>query len=267
MAATISSSKAPPSARWTSFDGWDYNGMTERLESLLANLDKSALIRHAELIMGQKLTMSKPFLAGQYWVCFEMVADDGSLVIARVRLPRHPGTPATISKEDELYSITCEVATMNFVRQKVPSVRVPNVYAYEVPGSPVAAEVGAVYMLLEGFHGNTLQDIQFDMCQLPVSDSLLTSLLFVSLFLIWYPYQLLAAGSRPQLRNTSSHSGPRHKQNWLPWLILTLARSPPYPKPGNLSLASCPLQYPKAVEAAGRSRVRRNTSWPLQRRQ
>lgn len=67
--------------------------MKERLEMLLANLDKPALIRHAELIKGQKLTMSDPFSAGQYWVCFEMVADDGSLVIARVRLPRHPDTP------------------------------------------------------------------------------------------------------------------------------------------------------------------------------
>lgn len=156
--------------------------MKERLESLLANLDKSALIRHAELIKGQKLTMSDPFSAGQYWICFEMVADDGSLVIARVRLPRHPDTPATVSEEDELYSIACEVATMNFVRQKLPGVTVPHVYAYEGPGSQVAAEVGAVYMLIEGFYGNTLQDVQFDMCELSVSGSLLPSLLLFAFF-------------------------------------------------------------------------------------
>ena len=91
--ATTSTSKAPLSAGWTLFDGWDYNGMKERLEMLLSRLDKSARIRHAERIKGQNLTMSDPLPAGQYWVCFEMIAEDGRLVIARVRLPRHPGTP------------------------------------------------------------------------------------------------------------------------------------------------------------------------------
>ncbi|POR33096.1 hypothetical protein TPAR_06722 [Tolypocladium paradoxum] len=167
--AASETSRVPPSTRWASFDGWDYNGMKERLQELLAKIDKSVLIRHAELIKGQKVTMSQPFSAGQYWICFEMIAEDDSLVIARVRLPRHPNTPPTVSEGDELYAIACEVATMKFVRQKLPAITIPCVYAYEGPGSQLAADAGATYMLLEGFYGNTLQDVEFDICNLSVA--------------------------------------------------------------------------------------------------
>ncbi|KAF4970792.1 hypothetical protein FZEAL_9972, partial [Fusarium zealandicum] len=162
-------SKISPSTRWTSFGGWDYNGMKERLEGLLAKLDKGVLVQHAKLIKGKKFTMSEPFSAGQYWICFEMIAEDGSLIIARVRLPRHPDTLPTVSEADELYSIACEVSTMRFVRQKLPAVVVPRVYAYEGPGSRRATDAGAIYMLLEGFYGNTLHDVVQDLCNLPVA--------------------------------------------------------------------------------------------------
>ncbi|KAK3682840.1 hypothetical protein B0T22DRAFT_502042 [Podospora appendiculata] len=145
-----------PSKRWTSFDGWDYNGMRERLQAALDNIDRPALLRHAERIKGQK-------------ICFEMIAEDGSLVIARVRLPRHPDVPATVREEDEAYGITCEIATMEFVRQRLSAIPIPCLYAYEGPGSQLAADVGATYMLLEGFYGNTLQDVEFDICNLPVA--------------------------------------------------------------------------------------------------
>ncbi|KAM3547293.1 hypothetical protein ARSEF4850_010111 [Beauveria asiatica] len=123
--------------------------MKERLQGLLAKVDKSVLVRHAELIKGQKMT-----------------AKNGYLVIARVRLPRHPNTPPTVSEGDELYAIACEVATMKFVRQNLPAVSIPCIYAYEGPESQLAADVGATYMLLEGFYGNTLQDVEFNMCNL-----------------------------------------------------------------------------------------------------
>lgn len=57
---------------------------------------------------------------------------------------------------------------MSFVRQKLPRVKVPCVYAYEGIGSDLASSVGAAYMLLEGFYGNTLQDTVFDICDLSV---------------------------------------------------------------------------------------------------
>ncbi|KAI1188976.1 hypothetical protein F5B17DRAFT_393082 [Nemania serpens] len=115
---------------------------------------------------GKKLAMSQPFSAGQYWICFEIVAEDRSLVIARVRLPRHPDTPVTVTEEDEAYAIACEVATMELVRQRLTAVSLPCVYAYESVGSQLASHVGAPYMLLEGFYGNTLQDVEFDICSL-----------------------------------------------------------------------------------------------------
>ncbi|CAM1503419.1 Fc.00g081950.m01.CDS01 [Cosmosporella sp. VM-42] len=157
-----------PSTRWTSFEGWNYNGMRERLEGLLAKLDRGVLLHHAELIKGQKFSMSEPFSAGQYWICFEMVAEDSSLIIARVRLPRHPSALST-NEKDEQYSIACEVSTMRFVRQRLPTVAVPRVYAYEGPGSQLAINAGAAYMLIEGFYGNTLQDIAPDICSLSFS--------------------------------------------------------------------------------------------------
>ncbi|KAF5020423.1 hypothetical protein F66182_7550 [Fusarium sp. NRRL 66182] len=151
--------KRAPSQRWSSFEGWDYNGMRERLKALVAKLDKSTLLRHAELVTGQKVRMSEPFSAGQYWICFEIIAEDGSLVIARVRLPRHPVTPPNISEKDEEYAIMCEIATMRLVRQRLPRLALPLVYAYEGPGSQLAIDAGAAYMLIEGFYGNTLQDV------------------------------------------------------------------------------------------------------------
>jgi hypothetical protein len=43
----------PPSAGWTSYDGWDYNGMKERLERFMSIINKSSLVEHTQLIIGQ----------------------------------------------------------------------------------------------------------------------------------------------------------------------------------------------------------------------
>lgn len=48
--------------------------MKERLEIALAGINKDILLSHAELIKGQKLSMSENFSAGKHWICFEMVA-------------------------------------------------------------------------------------------------------------------------------------------------------------------------------------------------
>jgi hypothetical protein len=147
--------------------------MRERLEELLAKLDKGILLEHAELITGQKCRMSEPFSAGQYWICFEIIAEDSRLIIARVRLPRHPQASFNTSEKDEQYAIACEIATMRFVRQRLPTLAIPQVYAYEDHESQLAINAGAAYMLLEGFYGNTLQDIVPDLCSLPVGEGLL----------------------------------------------------------------------------------------------
>lgn len=144
--------------------------MKERLDEFLAKkLDTSVLVRHAEQVLQQTVTLSDPFSAGQYWVCLEMVAQDQRLVIARVRLPRHPDAPVTYSSEHDRYLIDCEVATMKFVRQSLPGIKIPRLYAYEAAGSSYASSAGAPYMLIESFYGNTLQDVKFDICDLPVS--------------------------------------------------------------------------------------------------
>lgn len=128
--------------RWTSFEGWDYDGMKERLQTALEAINKLVLIRHAERVKGQKVFMSTLFSAGQYWICFEMVAADHSLVIARVRLLRRAASPATVSVEGEAYTMICEVETMKFVRLKLPSIPIPTVYACELHGSELATAAG-----------------------------------------------------------------------------------------------------------------------------
>ncbi|RKK87875.1 hypothetical protein BFJ68_g16998 [Fusarium oxysporum] len=163
-------SRPLPSTRWTSFEDWNYNGMEERLKGLLAKLNKVVLLDHAARIKGQHLTMSEPFSAGQYWICFEMVAEDDSIIIARVRLPPHPDALSTVN-EDEEYSIACEISAMSFVREKLPNVPLPRVFAYERPGSQLATSAGATYMLIEGFRGNTLSAMAPDFYSLSVGAS------------------------------------------------------------------------------------------------
>lgn len=150
---------------------WDYNGMTERLERFMSIINKSSLVEHTQLIIGQPVSISEAFSAGQFWCCFELLAGDGRLIIARVRLPRLPDSTDSANEHSELYSIECEVATMKFFHENVTGVPFPRLYAYEGPGSQRAANVGAVYMLIEGFYGNTMQDVQFNICELPVRPS------------------------------------------------------------------------------------------------
>ncbi|KAF2237031.1 hypothetical protein EV356DRAFT_481390 [Viridothelium virens] len=158
--------KELPSAHWTSYEGWDYNGMRKRLEAFMKSINKKAFLEHAEKLFEKNFTISEPFSAGQYWACFELVANDGRLVIARARLPRHPDTPSTVTVEDETYSMQCEAATLKFLSKNVTSIPFPHLYAYAAPKSRSAIQAGAAYMLIEGFYGNTLQDVQFDICQL-----------------------------------------------------------------------------------------------------
>lgn len=131
-------------------------------------ISKPSLVEHAKLILSQPISISEAFSAGQFWCCFELLAEDGRLVIARVRLPRHPDSINSTDESSELYSMECEGATMKFLQGNVTSVPFPRLYAYEGPGSQRATDVGAAYMLIEGFYGNTLQDVQFNICDLSV---------------------------------------------------------------------------------------------------
>jgi hypothetical protein len=164
----ITASKTPPSARWQSFEGWDYNGMKQRLELFMPTIGKTALLEHVQQVSGKTAKMSDPFSAGQHWCCFEFILDDHSLIIARVRLPRHPDSNENTTEDSELYAMQCEVATMEFLQDRVMTVPIPKLYAFAPPGSRQADLVGACYMLIEGFYGNTLQDVAFDICDLPV---------------------------------------------------------------------------------------------------
>lgn len=57
---------------------------------------------------------------------------------------------------------------MEFLREEVKTVPVPTLYAYEMPGSARATLAGAAYMLIEGFYGNSLQDVHHTIYDLPV---------------------------------------------------------------------------------------------------
>lgn len=141
--------KKRPSERWASFDDWNYGGMRQRLEGFMASINKTALAEHASALLGSPASMSEPFSAGQYWCCFELVAPDDRILIARVRLPKRPESSATDAAEE--YLIQCGIATMKFLRENVKTVPSPTFYAYEALGSARAVNAGAAYMLIEGW--------------------------------------------------------------------------------------------------------------------
>jgi hypothetical protein len=108
--------------------------------------------------------MSEPFSVGQYWCCLKVMAEDGTLFIARLRLPDHPDASSGL---DSTYRIECEVATMRYVHEVV-QIPVPKIYAYQRPNSDWAQRVGASYMLMEGIFGNSLWDVNWDLHALSV---------------------------------------------------------------------------------------------------
>ena len=168
MAENLTKPKTLPSSRWTSFRGWEDKDFDTRLRSFMGKLDKSVLLRHAAALTGKKVTMSEPFSAGHFWLCLEMVTEDSDIIVARIRLPRHPRLPREITEEDELYAVRCEIATMKFVRETVEGINVPHIYAFEGPRSTRAFHAGGIYMLMQGFYGNTLRTAVPDITLLPV---------------------------------------------------------------------------------------------------
>ncbi|OBT89241.1 hypothetical protein VE02_04262 [Pseudogymnoascus sp. 03VT05] len=56
---------------------------------------------------------------------------------------------------------------MEFLHEYAIGVLLPRLHAFEGPDSQKAADVGAIYMLIDGFYGNSLQDVQFNICELP----------------------------------------------------------------------------------------------------
>ncbi|KAK1250800.1 hypothetical protein MKX07_005355 [Trichoderma sp. CBMAI-0711] len=146
--------------------------------------------------------MSEPFSAGQHWCCFELVApdDESRFLIARVRLPKHPENIMSVPDEADEYLIQCEVATMKFLQAKVTAVPIPRLYAYEAPGSARAIAAGAAYMLIEGFHGNSLQDVNLNIYNLPISTQ-------EHIFAQWTTFQAqLAALTFPRIGSISHFS-------------------------------------------------------------
>lgn len=139
--------------------------MKERLEKFMSSINKQAIVKHANRLLSRSMSISDAFSAGQYWCCFELTAEDGALLIARVRLPPHPDT---IQAAGEAYTMECEAATMRFVSDSNLRLPSPKLFAFEDRASAWASQVGAPYMLIEGLYGNTLQDVEFDICNLPV---------------------------------------------------------------------------------------------------
>ncbi|KAB8346368.1 hypothetical protein FH972_023410 [Carpinus fangiana] len=153
-----------PSAGWTSFKHWNYGGYKERLELFLSTVNREAFVEHVFRLTGKQCSVSEPFSAGQYWCCFELVADDGDLYIARARLPPHPSqkVPADVAR----HRAENEIATMRLVRQRT-SIPIPEVYAYEREGTMLAEAAGASYMLLQGFYGNSILEKTYDLSSIP----------------------------------------------------------------------------------------------------
>jgi hypothetical protein len=64
----------------------------------------------------------------------------GSLIIARVRLPKHPNNTDAVNEQSELYLIMCEVATMMILCKKITDIPFPRLHTYTSLGSQWAAD-------------------------------------------------------------------------------------------------------------------------------
>ncbi|KAL7816781.1 hypothetical protein V8C44DRAFT_263466 [Trichoderma aethiopicum] len=162
--------KTLPSTHWQSLNDHP-SPQNHHLSTFLSTINKNPLINHASEILGSPASMSTAFSAGHYWCCFELTttssSSDDSFLIARIRLPQHPENKH--SDDEEEYLMQCEVATMAFLVETIKSIPMPKLYAYEPPSSTRAADVGAAYMLIQGFYGNTLQDVNLNIYNLPIT--------------------------------------------------------------------------------------------------
>ncbi|KAF2827129.1 hypothetical protein CC86DRAFT_416984 [Ophiobolus disseminans] len=89
--------------------------------------------------------------------------------VERVRF--NLGTTGTMTSDSRFQTATeanllQRIHSAERARSEVTSVPAPSLYSYELPGSQQAIAFGACYMLIEGFYGNILQDVEFDMCNL-----------------------------------------------------------------------------------------------------
>ncbi|KAK3372046.1 hypothetical protein B0H63DRAFT_503437 [Podospora didyma] len=164
----------------------------------MASINKTALIEHASTVLGSPASMSEPFSAGQFWCCFELVTPDNRFLIARVGLPNYSEGDATDAIE--AYLIQCEAARMKFLRENVKTVPLPTLYTCEALGSARAINAGAAYMLIEGFHGYSLSNIDHNIYDLPI-------LAQEHIFTQWTSFQAeLAAFTFPQIGSISQFS-------------------------------------------------------------
>lgn len=121
---------APPSADWTSYEGWDEDWDHDGLKSFIDTIDRSSLVEHAQLIFSRLVSISDRFHVGVDWCLYELLTSDERIIIARMRLPKHPNA-IDANEDSEKYAIECEVATMRFLQNKVKSIPCPKLYAYE----------------------------------------------------------------------------------------------------------------------------------------
>jgi hypothetical protein len=77
------------------------------------------------------------------------------------------GCPLT-QQPQTLKIFRTSTSTMAFLRDRATTVSLPTLYAFEGPGSARAAKARAPYMLIEGFYGNSLQDVAQSVYNLPV---------------------------------------------------------------------------------------------------
>lgn len=169
--AAITPQKKRPSEHWASFDDWNCDGTREHIKEFIESINKTALLEHASTILGSSaVSISERFSMSQHWCCFEIAAPDNDrFLVARLRLPNPALSGIVVTDASTEYAIQCEVATMQFLRDKAKSVPISAVHAYEASGSTRAFSVGAAYMLVQGIHGTLLQDVEYPVDDLPVS--------------------------------------------------------------------------------------------------
>ncbi|WEW61183.1 hypothetical protein PRK78_006673 [Emydomyces testavorans] len=116
-----------------------------------ALLAKASSLRH-----NIRCNLSDKFSVGNFNYVKKVIFEDGVEWIARLRMPPIEGAEANLEKEQIVYEMQSEIATMEFVRRHT-NIPVPKVHAYEFRENN--NPVGVPYSLMDYVHGSTAEEL------------------------------------------------------------------------------------------------------------
>ncbi|KAJ7215805.1 hypothetical protein GGX14DRAFT_562262 [Mycena pura] len=131
------------------------------LSTIAASVNLRELQERATQVMGKTCTGAHLLALGGYNVVYLLPFDDGTDIVARLRIPGGGlgNNGRGMSTEDLSARFSSEIATLLFLRANAPSIPAPELYAWDGDNTN---PVGAPYMLMQRPSGVLLSPIMDD---------------------------------------------------------------------------------------------------------